>query len=138
MAKIKIPRSFKLLEELEDGEKGGDGTLSWGLQKEDDMFMTEWTGTIMGPHGSPYEGRFYTVHIHCGPNYPYEPPKVKFVSKLNAPWVDSNGHICESSFDCLSRWQPAYTIKSVLSELKVKMSLKECSRLKQPPEGLEF
>ena len=50
-----VPRSFRLMLELEKGEKGlGDTDISYGLAKADDTTFTDWNATILGPQGVLY------------------------------------------------------------------------------------
>ena len=90
------------MEELEKGEKGiGDGTISYGLADSDDLLMTSWNGTIIGPGHvcrnnniyliiwkTVHENRIYALKIYCGESYPDKPPQISFYSKINLPCVN--------------------------------------------------
>jgi ubiquitin-protein ligase len=38
---------------------------------------------------SVHENRIYSVNIHCGPDYPDNPPTIQFISRVNLPCVDA-------------------------------------------------
>ena len=85
---VVVPRNFVLLEELERAEKGvGDMSVSLGLSRSDDIFMSDWQCTILGPLSSPIDGRIVSLEIHCSERYPFEPPQVRMQNKVNYPFV---------------------------------------------------
>ena len=42
---------------------------------------------------SPYEGRIYTLKVHCGDRYPDEAPTVRFQTRINLAGVAANGSV---------------------------------------------
>ena len=52
-------------------------------------------GTIQGPMGTPYEGGVFEIDIVIPKQYPFEPPKMKYTTKIWHPNISSQtGAIC--------------------------------------------
>ncbi|KAF8998602.1 UBC-like protein [Cyathus striatus] len=127
-----LPRNFRLLEELEKGEKGiGDGSCSYGLEDGDDIMMSKWNGTIIGPGHTVHENRIYSLHITCGENYPDTPPAVQFISR-------TTGVVDPFKLPVLANWHRNLSIENVLVEIRKEMASFNNRKLPQPPEGSTF
>ncbi|KAJ0988640.1 hypothetical protein J5N97_006996 [Dioscorea zingiberensis] len=136
-SRVVVPRNFRLLEELERGEKGiGDGTVSYGMDDADDIYMRSWTGTIIGPQNTVHEGRIYQLKLFCDKDYPENPPAVRFQTRINMTCVNQEtGSVEPSLFPMLANWQREYTMEDILTGLKKEMASPQNRKLYQPPDG---
>jgi len=110
-----MPDKTRLQKELKDIMQGAeDSGVSAEVVGDD---MTHWKGTLKGPEGTPYDGGVFVVDIRLDSDYPYNPPKMKFDTKVWHPNVSSQtGAIC---LDILKKeWSPALTIRTTLHSLQ--------------------
>ncbi|VUZ43854.1 unnamed protein product [Hymenolepis diminuta] len=135
-SKVLVPRRFYLMDELEAGEKGlHDGTITWGLANSDDITLTTWNGTILGPAKTPFQNRMYELEIICSDEYPDRPPHIRFRTRINMTGVGNNGQIDTTKVPSLRNWRRGMLIRNVLDDLRTMMAHSENKKLPQPPEG---
>ncbi|CAE6443254.1 unnamed protein product [Rhizoctonia solani] len=135
----KVPRNFRLLEELEKGEKGiGDGSCSYGLEDGDDVTMTHWNGTIIGPGHTVHENRIYSLRIECGPQYPDVPPTISFLSKVNLSFVGPTGKVDPIKLPVLANWIRDTNLENILVNMRREMAAPHNRKLPQPAEGSTY
>jgi ubiquitin-conjugating enzyme E2 variant len=135
---VEVPRNFRLLEELEAGEKGQDlpPNVSFGLLDASDATLSTWVGSIMGVPNTSFDGLMVSVRIFCGDQYPKVPPTVTFMTRVNLPFVDGSGRIILNQFPLLTNWNPKTRILEIL--LEILNLMQRNGSLPQPPEGLTY
>lgn len=81
---------------------------------EDDI--TDIQATISGPDGTPYEGGQFRMKVVLGENFPSNPPKGFFITKIFHPNVAKNGAICVNTLK--KDWRSDMGIEHVLTVCK--------------------
>lgn len=107
-----VNRVWKEYKELsrEAAKNGPDKEIL--LAPIDDSSIFEWTATISGPPGSPFESGRFKMTLNVPETYPLVPPQAKFTTPVFHPNVHfKTGEIC---LDILkTAWTPAWTLQSV-------------------------
>lgn len=88
--------------------------------KHDESNMLKGTAMIIGPKDTPYEHGFYLFDFDFPTNYPYSPPKLKYLTNNGRtrfnPNLYVNGKVCLSILNTWTGecWSSCQTIRSIL------------------------
>lgn len=78
----------------------------------------------------------YQLEIIAGPNYPKVPPSVRFISRINLPFVNQRNGAIDSKFSPLANWSTfPKSFETLLQFIQKEMAQPQNARLPQPPEG---
>ena len=127
-------KKARLKKELDDIDT--DKTIGISVQAQNNS-LQDLYGWIVGPEDTPYEGGRFQVEILIGDDYPFAPPKIRFISKVWHPNINpTNGNI---DLEILKddQWQPALTIKSTLISLQELLAKPEPCSDDNPQNGCE-
>jgi ubiquitin-protein ligase len=97
--------------------------------------MTHWNGTIIGPghvrrlahwrrskltpEQTVHENRIYSLSIECGEDYPDRPPTIRFISRVNVPFVNqTSGEVDPLRLAVLAHWNRNNTLETILVEMR--------------------
>ncbi|XP_068099854.1 ubiquitin-conjugating enzyme E2 T [Hyperolius riggenbachi] len=96
------------------------GVSCWQAGERTDELRAQ----VVGAAGSPYEGGVFSLEVTVPERYPFEPPRLRFLTPIYHPNIDSAGRIC---LDILKlppggAWRPALSLSSVLTSVQLLMS----------------
>lgn len=97
----------------------GPGISAWPTSDS----LTTLEAQILGPDDSPFVGGTFNLSINIPEQYPFEPPRVRFLTPIYHPNIDSDGRIC---LDILKmqpqgNWSPSININTILLSIRLLM-----------------
>lgn len=78
---------------------------------------------IQGPPDTPFSSGIFLLSIQIPERYPFEPPKVRFLTRIYHPNIDLQGRICLDTLKTkpTGSWSPAVSLPSLLLTLRALM-----------------
>ncbi|NWU11760.1 UBE2T enzyme, partial [Cephalopterus ornatus] len=79
---------------------------------------------ILGGADTPYEKGIFNLEIIVPERYPFEPPKIRFLTPIYHPNIDSAGRICLDVLKLPPKgaWRPSLSISTLLSSIQLLMA----------------
>eukprot|EP00830_Metopus_es_P002305 TRINITY_DN1206_c0_g1_i1.p1 TRINITY_DN1206_c0_g1~~TRINITY_DN1206_c0_g1_i1.p1 ORF type:complete len:816 (-),score=180.49 TRINITY_DN1206_c0_g1_i1:129-2576(-) len=74
-----------------------------------------WKLIQIGPTGCPYEGYTWILTMQFPSDYPFKPPKIRYITPIYHCNISKTGTICHSVLS--HNWSPAITIKEIFIHL---------------------
>lgn len=85
-------RQARIVKELNECKRDSHSRVEVHVQEGN---LSRFEGVIHGPEGTPYEGGTFRIDIQIPNDYPFGPPKMRFLTKIWHPNISSQtGAIC--------------------------------------------
>ncbi|CAL4083122.1 unnamed protein product, partial [Meganyctiphanes norvegica] len=87
------------------------------------LHKPQFTAVIIGEDDTVYNGGVFKLEIEIPERYPFQPPAVRFLTKIYHPNIDTAGRIC---LDVLKMppsggWRPAHNLSTILTSIRLLM-----------------
>ena len=122
MSQLHVTRVRREFREIVTSEEAQACSIKVEIIDQSDV--TKLKGIVAGPPDTPFEGGTFYLDINIPDSYPFNPPKVKFVTKIWHPNISSvTGAIC---LDILKdQWAAAMTLRTVLLSIQALLQAAE-------------
>ena len=83
--------------------------------------LTKLEASLTGPEDTPFEGGTFRLSVEVTLRYPFEAPKIRFLTKVYHPNIDTGGRICLDTLKMPPRgtWVPSMNISTTLQHIRL-------------------